>query len=151
MPLRVDTDTHRHTHTNWYTNKNDFKKPGACGLWPRAPGVKRCGIKMGNQGLLMLMELKFLIIMARLQNISVACQLLEVIVAGNSNVCNLVCHHYQILFYQQQVAFGCPFWFFSQHGLFKFLTTTFLHYGCFGWNFISFYMFFLVFLLKFAL
>ena len=34
----------------------------------------------------MLMELKVLIMMTRLKNITIASQLLEVIVAGNSNV-----------------------------------------------------------------
>ena len=41
---------------------------------------------MGGQGLLFLMELKVLIMMTRPQNITVVCQLLKVIVAGNSNV-----------------------------------------------------------------
>ena len=48
--------------------------------------LKICEIKMGSQDLLLLMELKFLIMMTRPQNITVAYQLLEVIVAGNSNV-----------------------------------------------------------------
>ena len=35
--------------------------------------LKRCEIKMGGQGLLLLMEFKFLIMMTRPQNITVAC------------------------------------------------------------------------------
>ena len=37
--------------------------------------LKRCEIKMGNQGLLLMMELNFLIMMTRALNITVACQL----------------------------------------------------------------------------
>ena len=48
-------------------------------------GRKQCEIKMGSQGLQLLMELKFLIMITRPQNI---------IVAGNSNVLWLG-HHYQ--------------------------------------------------------
>ena len=37
--------------------------------------AEKCEIKMGDQGLLLLMELKFLIMITRLHNITVACQL----------------------------------------------------------------------------
>ena len=48
---------------------------------------------MGGQGLLLLMELKFLIMMTRLQNFTVSCLLLKVIVVGNSNVLRPGHHH----------------------------------------------------------
>ena len=53
--------------------------------------LRRCEIKRGSQGLL---ELKFLIIMTRLQNVTVAYQLLEIIVAGN-NIVLRPGHRYQ--------------------------------------------------------
>ena len=34
------TDRHTDTHTDVQTNQNDFKKPGARGLWLCAPGLK---------------------------------------------------------------------------------------------------------------
>ena len=52
---------------------------------------------MGGQGLKMLMELKFLIIMARPHNITVACLLLKVIVADNSNVLEPGYHYQKFL------------------------------------------------------
>ena len=37
---------HTQTHTHPRMNKNDFKKPGARGLWLHAPGLKsRIGIE----------------------------------------------------------------------------------------------------------
>ena len=49
---RTHTHTHTHTHTqHTHTNvrgRNDFKKSGACGLWPRAPGLKIFNFKTGE-------------------------------------------------------------------------------------------------------
>ena len=56
--------------------------------------LKKMSKQNGCQDLLLLMKLKFLITITRLQNITVACQLLEVTVADNSNVLWLG-HHYQ--------------------------------------------------------
>ena len=41
---RTDTHTHAHTHTD-FTDKSNFKKPGACRLNQRTPGLQ------GIQGL----------------------------------------------------------------------------------------------------
>ena len=57
-------------------NNPNQNTPGVKKLQPRPkkrPCWKRCKIKMGSQDLLLLMELKFLIIMNRPQNITVAC------------------------------------------------------------------------------
>ena len=59
---------------------------------------------MGGQGLLLLMEFKFLIMMIRPQNITAA-----TLLAGNSNVL-WPCHHYQkFKFHQQQKALAAHF------------------------------------------
>ena len=36
----TQTDRHTHTHTDMQTKNNDFKKPGAQGLWPHTPRLK---------------------------------------------------------------------------------------------------------------
>ena len=45
MALGADTQTHTHTYRR--VNQNNFKKPGARGLWPHAPGLKIVNFKNG--------------------------------------------------------------------------------------------------------
>ena len=77
---------------------------------------------MGGQGLLLLMEFKFLIMMTRPQNITVV---------GNSNVLWLGYHYQKFIFHQQQEALAAHFDFtsFSARPFFRFLAATFLHHG----------------------
>ena len=104
----------------------------SCGQeFKKRPCLKRCEIKMGGQGLLLLMELKVLIMMTRLQNITVACLVMFcglVIIIKTFNSINsrrpwppiLISHLFK-------------------HGLFlNSWLQLFLHQGCFGWDFISF-------------
>ena len=60
---------------------------------------------MDGQGLLLLMEFKFLIMMTRPQNITVACHLL----VGNSNVLRPGHHYQKFKFYQQQETLAVHF------------------------------------------
>ena len=94
--------------------------------------LKKCEIKMGGQGLLLLqlIELKLLIMVTRPQNITVVC---------HSNVLRPDHHYQKFYFHQQQEALAAYFDFtpFSAWP-FRFLSATILHQGCFGWNFISF-------------
>ena len=94
-------------------------------------------IKMGGQGLLLPMELKVLIMMTRLQNITVVCLLMFcglVIIIKNFNSIGsrrpwlpiLISHLFSMAFLDS--------W--PQH---------FLHQGYFGWNFISFLLLLLLF------
>ena len=75
---------------------------------------------MGGQGLLLLMEFKFLIMMTRLQNITVACH------SGNGNVLRPGHHYQKFKFHQQQEALAAHFDFtsFSAQPFFKFLAAT---------------------------
>ena len=77
----------------------------------------------------LLMEFKFLIMMTRPQNITVA---------GNSNVLRPGHHYQKFKFHQQQEALAAHFDFtsFSTQPFFRFLATFFLHQGCFGWDYI---------------
>ena len=127
-----------HTHTN-IRGWNNFKKPGvrrsACAWFleivvASAPGLKS-EIKMGGQGLLLLMELKFLIVMIKLQNITVAYQLLKV--SGW-----LVTSSSKILIPSIEGSVGRPFDFISfWTWLFLGSWLQLLHQGCFAWNFTS--------------
>ena len=63
---------------------------------------------MGGQGLLLLMEFKFLIMMTRPQNITVA-----TLLAGNSNVLWSRHHYQKFKFHQQQEALAAHFDFIS--------------------------------------
>ena len=96
--------------------------------------------KMDDQGLklLLLIELKFLIMMTRLQNITVAYQLLEVIVAGNSNVLQPG-HHYQ-KFYSKRPWLPILISHLFQHGLFRFLAATHFALGVFWLGFHFFFI-----------
>ena len=89
---------------------------------------------MGGQGLLLLMEFKFLIMMTRPQNITVACHYCEVIVAGNSNVLRPGHHYQKFKFHQQQEALAAHFDFtsFSARPFLNSWPQLFLHQGCFG-------------------
>ena len=78
---------------------------------------------MGGQGLLLLMEFKFLIMMTRPQNITIAT------LTGNGNVL-WPGHHYQkFKFHQQQEALAAHFDFtsFLAQPFFKFLAATFFY------------------------
>ena len=89
---------------------------------------------MGGQDLLLLMEFKFLIMMTRPQNITVA-----TLLAGNINVL-LPGHHYQkFKFHQQQEALAAHFDFtsFSARPFLDSWPQLFLHLGCFGWDYIN--------------
>ena len=61
----------------------------SCGQESKKGYAEKCEIKIGGQGLLLLMEFKFLIMMTRPQNITVA-----TLLTGNSNVLRPG-HHYQ--------------------------------------------------------
>ena len=82
---------------------------------------------MGGQGLLLLMEFKFLIMMTRPQNNTVACQ------SGNGNVLRPGHHYQKFKFHQQQEALAAHFDFtsFSAQPFFKFLAATFFTPGVF--------------------
>ena len=83
---------------------------------------------MGGQGLLLLMEFKFLIMMTRPQNITVA-----TLLADNSNVLRPSHHYQKFKFHQQQEALAAHFDFisFSARPFFRFLATTFFAPGVF--------------------
>ena len=99
---------------------------------------------MGGQGLLLLMEFKFLIMMTRPQNITVA-----TLLAGNGNVLRPGHHYQNFKFHQQQEALAAHFDFtsFSAQPFFKFLAATFFTPGVF-W--LRFHFFFYLFLFKFS-
>ena len=84
---------------------------------------------MGSQGLLLLMEFKFLIMMTRPQNITVA-----TLPAGNSNVLQPGHHYQKFKFHQQQEALAAHFDFtsFSAQPFLDSWPQLFLHQGCFG-------------------
>ena len=91
---------------------------------------------MGGQGILLLMKVKFLINMTRLQNNTAACQLLKVIVAGTSNVfqpCHIFIKKFNSINSRKPWS---PIFrmFFSM----AFLDSWLQLFWCFGWNFISF-------------
>ena len=98
---------------------------------------------MGGQGLLLLMEFKFLIMMTRPQNFTVA-----TLLAGNGNVLRPGHHYQKFKFHQQQEALAAHFDFtsFSAQPFFKFLAATFFTPGVF-W--LRFHFFFYLFLFKF--
>ena len=81
------------------------------------------------------MEFKFLIMMTRLQNITVTT------LAGNSNVLRPGHHYQKFKFHQQQEALATHFDFtsFSAQSFLDSWPQLFLHQGCFGWDFISFF------------
>ena len=83
---------------------------------------------MGGQGLLLLMEFKFLIMMTRPQNITIACQ------SGNGNVLRPGHHYQKFKFHQQQEALAAHFDFtsFSAQPFLNSWLQLFLHQGCFG-------------------
>ena len=100
----------------------------SCGQeFKKRPCLKRCEIKMGGQGLLLLMELKVLIMMIRPQNITrqatvMFCGLVIIIKTFNSINSRrpwppiLISHLFK-------------------HGLFlNSWPQLFLHQGCFGWD-----------------
>ena len=75
---------------------------------------------MGSQGILLLIELKFSTMMTRLQNITVASQLLKVIVTDNSNVLRLIYQCFKSIISRMlwlPILISHVF----QHGLFKLL------------------------------
>ena len=79
-----------------------FKK--SCGQeFKKRLCLKRCEIKMGSQGLLLLMEFKFLIMMTRPQNITIAT------LAGNGNALRPGHHYQKFKFHQQQEALAAHF------------------------------------------
>ena len=98
---------------------------------------------MGGQGLLLLMEFKFLIMMTRPQNITIAT------LAGNGNALRPGHHYQKFKFHQQQEALAAHFDFtsFSAQPFFKFLAATFFTPGVF-W--LRFHFFFYLFLSKFS-
>ena len=83
---------------------------------------------MGGQSLLLLMEFKFLIMMNRPQNITVA-----TLLAGKSNVLRPGHHYQKLKFHQQQEALAAHFDFtsFSAQPFFRFLAATFFTPGVF--------------------
>ena len=87
---------------------------------------------MGDQGLLLLMEFKFLIMMTRLQNITVV-----TLLAGNGNVLRPGHPYQKFKFHQQQEALAAHFDFisFSAQPFFKFLAATFFTPGVFWLRF----------------
>ena len=91
---------------------------------------------MGGQGLLLLMGFKFLIIMTRPQNINVA-----TLLAGNINVLQPGHYYQKFKSHQQQEALAAHFDFtsFSAQPFLDSWPQLFLHQGCFGWDFISFF------------
>ena len=98
---------------------------------------------MGGQGLLLLMEFKFLIMMTRPQSITIAT------LAGNGNALRPGHHYQKFKFHQQQEALAAHFDFtsFSAQPFFKFLAATFFTPGVF-W--LRFHFFFYLFLFKFS-
>ena len=80
---------------------------------------------MGGQGLLLLMEFKFLIMMTRPQNITVV---------GNSEVLRPGHHYQKFKFHQQQEVLAAHFDFtsFSAQPFLDSWPQLFLHQGCFG-------------------
>ena len=84
---------------------------------------------MGGQGLLLLMEFKFLIMMTRPQNITVV-----TLLAGNGNVLRPGHHYQKFKFCQQQEALAAHFDFtsFSAQPFLNSWLQLFLHQGCFG-------------------
>ena len=91
---------------------------------------------MGGQGLLLLMEFKFLIMMTRLQNITIA-----TLLTGNGNVLRPGHHYQKFKFYQQQEALATHFDFtsFSAQPFFKFLAATFFTPGVFWLRLVDYY------------
>ena len=91
---------------------------------------------MGGQGLLLLMEFKFLIMMTRPQNITVA-----TLLAGNGNVLQPGHHYQKFKFHQQQEALATHFDFtsFSAKPFFRFLAATFFTPGVFWLGFHFFF------------
>ena len=134
-----------------YPNQNT---PGIKTLQPRIlkrPCWKRSEIKMGGQGLLLLMELKFLIMTARLQNITVACHYNFRQLAGNIKAWSSLS---KILIPSIAWGLGRPFRFhiFFSMAFFRFLVKTFYTRGVLvGISFLFFFFLLLVFLLKISL
>ena len=83
---------------------------------------------MGGQGLLLLMEFKFLIMMTRPQNITIAT------LGGNGNVLRPGHHYQKFKFHQQQEALAAHFDLtsFSAQLFLNSWPQLFLHQGCFG-------------------
>ena len=100
--------------------------------------LKKCEIKIGTQGLLLLMELKFLKMMTRPQNITVACHY-NFTIGRQQYVafCGLVII-IKILILSTAGGLGCQFWFhiFFSMGFFRFLAATFFTPGVFWLGFV---------------
>ena len=86
---------------------------------------------MGGQGLLLLMVFKFLIMMTRPQNFTVA-----TLLAGSSNALRPGHHYQKFKYHQQQKALAAHFDFtsFSAQPFLDSWPQLFLRQGCFGWD-----------------